>query len=154
VIRGEELPACRTCKGAVHYQLIRQTDHIHHDWDLAGPLAASPEEKIAQFDSVRAFPRFNIDIPIAVSETREIKGAIALQGHTKDLSEAGMAAVIGERLSGPKRTFSIQIPAPHGTRQISVHARLRYRNGMRHGFEFTRISPSDREALRKICERD
>jgi len=37
VIRGEELPHCRTCKDAVQFYLERQVSHIMHDWDFSGP---------------------------------------------------------------------------------------------------------------------
>ena len=154
VIRGEELPPCRTCKGAVQYRLLKETDHIHHDWDLAGPVAAGAEEKLPGFDSVRAFPRFDIDLPVALSDARETKTPLTLQGHTKDLSEGGLAAVIPSRLPGHKKTFAIRLPALRGGRQINVQARLRYRSGMRHGFEFVRLSPGDREAIRELCARD
>ena len=153
VIRGEELPACRTCKGAVQYRLLKETDHIHHDWDLAGPVPAGPQEKPPGFDSVRAFPRFDIDLPIAVSDAREAKTPLTLRGHTKDLSEGGMAAVIPSRLPGHKKTFAIRLPALQGGKQINVQARLRYRTGMRHGFEFVRLSGTDREAIRELCAR-
>ena len=153
VIRGEELPACRTCKGAVQYRLLKETDHIHHDWDLAGPVPAGPEEKPPGYDSVRAFPRFDIDLPVAVSDSGDAKTPLTLRGHTKDLSEGGMAAVIASRLPGHRKTFAIRLPASAGGRHIQLQARLRYRSGMRHGFEFVRVSPTDRQAIRELCAR-
>jgi hypothetical protein len=37
LIRGEEFPACRTCKGEVRFAVSQQSSHITHDWDFAGP---------------------------------------------------------------------------------------------------------------------
>jgi hypothetical protein len=37
IIRGENLPACRTCKGDVQVIVQSQASHITHDFDFAGP---------------------------------------------------------------------------------------------------------------------
>jgi hypothetical protein len=36
-IRGEEFPACRTCKSDVSFCLTREVPHVTHDFDLSGP---------------------------------------------------------------------------------------------------------------------
>jgi len=42
VIRGDKLPACRTCKLEVTFKVERILDHLTHDMDFAGP-ASQPE---------------------------------------------------------------------------------------------------------------
>lgn len=37
LIRGEQFPACRTCKAAVRFIVQTQASHILHDFDFAGP---------------------------------------------------------------------------------------------------------------------
>jgi hypothetical protein len=37
IIRGEEFPVCRTCRGAVRFTLQTQADHVTADFDFAGP---------------------------------------------------------------------------------------------------------------------
>jgi hypothetical protein len=37
IIRGEQFPACRTCKAAVRFIVQAQASHILHDFDFAGP---------------------------------------------------------------------------------------------------------------------
>jgi hypothetical protein len=37
ILRGEELPPCRGCKAEVRFQVKRQSSHVTHDWDFAGP---------------------------------------------------------------------------------------------------------------------
>ena len=149
VIRGEEFPLCRTCRGSVRFRLEREVDHVHHDWDLAGPMESSLAEQLPDFDSVRAFRRVEVDLPITL-ESRHKQGTI-VQGHTTNLSEGGLGAVISERFADEKRNLTIRLPGLHSRKDIQVSARLRYRKGMRHGFEFMRVSAADREAIRELC---
>ena len=151
VIRGEEFPSCRTCKGAVRFELLKETDHINHDWDLAGPAENLSPKKLAEYDSVRAFPRVQIDLPIVVVENRHAKNPVLVRGHTTSLSEGGIGAVIESQLVQPTKGILIRMPVPH--QEITINARLRYRNGMKYGFEFLRLAGDDRAAVRELCSR-
>lgn len=150
VIRGEEFPLCRTCRGSVRFRLDREIDHVHHDWDLAGPMEGLLSEPLPEFDSVRAYHRIQVDLPITL-ESRHSRKPLIVQGHTMNLSEGGIGVVISERIVDEKRNLTIRLPGLHSRKDIHVSARLRYRKGMRHGFEFTRVSPADRDAIRELC---
>lgn len=152
IIRGEEFPPCRTCRSAVRFRLMRELNHVHHDWDLAGPMESSFSEQQPELDSVRAFRRVEVDLPVIV-EFRHVKKPLILRGHTTNLSEGGMGAVIGEQMVDQKRSLTIRLPGLNAQKEIQVNARLRYRKGMRHGFEFTRVSSTDRDAIRELCAR-
>jgi len=154
VIRGEEFPSCRVCRGAIRYELVRELDHVHHDWDLAGPLESqSIEKKLRDFDSVRAFPRVEINLPVVLVEMAQSKKPVLVHGHMTSLSEGGFGAVIGNKLHNPKKSMAIRFPGPNSHKDLRVNARLRYRNGMMHGFEFLRLSSIERDAVRQLCHR-
>ncbi len=38
VLRGEELPTCRSCKRNVTYTVVETVEHVTHDMDFAGPI--------------------------------------------------------------------------------------------------------------------
>jgi hypothetical protein len=37
IVKGDQLPSCRRCKGAVRFVLWMQAGYAMQDWDLSGP---------------------------------------------------------------------------------------------------------------------
>ncbi len=47
ILRGEELPMCRSCKLDVTFTLVEAVEHVTHDMDFAGPVLSWKKKKAA-----------------------------------------------------------------------------------------------------------
>ena len=47
---------------------------------------------------------------------------------------------------------SLEIPLPLSPYPLKVRAIVRYRDGLRYGFEFLTLTDAQREAIRRVCE--
>jgi len=149
IIRGELLAACRICRAAVTFEVLRTTSHITHDWDFAAPKDLVAKTRASDFSNLRAFPRSQIEFPIVV-EYQTRKGPALLHGHAKDLSEGGIGAIVEGDLTAPRAAVALRIPMREPVPEVTVRAQLRHRNGMRHGFKFARLDSAQREAIRRL----
>jgi hypothetical protein len=150
MIRGEELPACRICKGAVSFDVVHPTSHTTHDWDFAGPGALVVRSRPYDLREIRTTRRYNLDLPIVVALGRSPR-APRIGGHTLDIGEGGVSAT----MEGPlvtSKPVSLQIALPSTLGSLIVNARLRHARGLRHGFQFTRMRKDGLQVLRQILE--
>jgi PilZ domain-containing protein len=152
VIRGEQLPPCRTCKLQITFEVVKPVSHVLHDWDFSGLSHSTPKPERQDFADVRIFPRSAVQLPISVSLTHTSR-PVLVEGSTCDLSEGGVGAEMEEKLAGTPGTFSVTIAFGHDHEKLCLRARLRHRSGLRHGFEFTRTTALERAAIRQFCER-
>jgi len=143
IVRGEQLPSCRTCQSHISYEVLRVASHITHDWDFSAPhFNAQPND----FANVRRSLRFNVQLPVLVQINRP-SGKGTLQGMTQNLSECGLSAVLEGKLGQSQKSVAITLTTDAG-KPCVLRARLRYRNGLHHGFEFVRTSSVQKTALR------
>ena len=149
IIRGEHLPACRTCAIRITYEIVRPISHITHDWDFSGPhnLAVRPEPE--DFQDVRLFRRVHVQAPVTLKLSGMAK-TVAVHGYTSDLSAGGMGAVIREKLPAQCNKVTVHISVEPGEAPLVFRARLRYQQGFRYGFEFTGLGAAEREAMRHL----
>jgi hypothetical protein len=81
----------------------------------------------------RRYPRYNIDVTICVYP----RNAPVVRGHTVDLSESGISAMlITEVPIGEVVRLEFSLP----TGDVEVHAMVRQRNAFRYGFQFLEAS--------------
>jgi hypothetical protein len=102
--------------------------------------ANAPARTIAD---ARCQPRFTIEVDITINSPT----CGVLKGHSVDLSESGIAAMLSiEAPLGENVELSFTLPSG----PVTIHATVRQKNAFRYGFEFV-DSDSMHELIRRTC---
>jgi len=99
---------------------------------------------------VRRFPRFAIDarMQVRMFQAGEFRNC---WGRSTELGEDGIGATLtGELETG--EIVSLDIPLPLGPYPLRVRAIVRYRKGLRYGFEFLTLNDTQRGMISRVCE--
>jgi PilZ domain len=116
---------------------------------MAAPGKKLASNKLAS-TYARRFPRFAIDarMQVRMFQAGEFRGC---WGRSTELGQDG----IGATLTGDLETgeiVSLEIPLPLSPYPLKVRAIVRYRQGLRYGFEFLTLNTTQREMIRRVCE--
>ena len=98
----------------------------------------------------RRYPRYVIDVRLQV---RMFQGGEFREcwGHSTELGQDGIGATLtGELETG--EIVSLEIPLPLSPYPLKLRAIVRYRQGLRYGFEFLTLNDSQRQVIRRVCE--
>jgi hypothetical protein len=112
---------------------------------LASTKPASPAGAYA-----RRFPRFAVDARMRVRmfQCGEFRSC---WGRSTELGQDGIGATLtGDLESG--EIVSLEIPLPLSPYPLKVRAIVRYRQGLRYGFEFLTLNNTQREMIHRVCE--
>ena len=77
----------------------------------------------------RRHPRFKLEVNIRVYP----RNSAVVRGHTVDISESGISAMLREELQLDE-VVRLEFTLPHG--EVEVHALVRQRSAFRYGFQF------------------
>ncbi|HET7891692.1 MAG TPA: PilZ domain-containing protein [Candidatus Sulfotelmatobacter sp.] len=104
----------------------------------------------AKVPYTRRFPRFTIDMRLQVKmfQAGEFR---TCWGRSTEMGQDG----IGATLTGNLETgeiVTLDIPLPLSPYPIKVRAIVRYRQGLRYGFEFLTLNDGQRDTIRRVCE--
>jgi hypothetical protein len=110
----------------------------------------SREKPAPKQNYTRRYPRFALDVRLQV---RMFQGGDfqTCWGRSTELGQDG----IGATLTGNLQTgeiVTLEIPLPLTTYPIKVRAIVRYRYGLKYGFEFLTLNEAQRENLGRVCE--
>ena len=145
LIRGEQLPTCRTCGPNVAFEVVHALSHVTHEWDFAGPQGLMVGLIRRDSRDLRHWRRYEVELPVMISPQDRSEPA-SIEGTTCNLSEGGMSVTFAKMVCSPE-PLNMAITIPDEDRALRVSARLRHVNGNRHGFEFVGLG---REAKRKL----
>ena len=98
----------------------------------------------------RQFPRYAADVRLAVQVFRKGE-TISLWGRSSELAEDGVGGTLTGPLE-PGEVVSMEFTLPLAVKPVKLRAIVRYRSGLRHGFEFLALNAKERDALRRTCE--
>ena len=98
----------------------------------------------------RRFPRFAIDVRLQVKmfQGGEFR---TCWGRSTEMGQDGIGATLTGSLE-PGEIVTLDIPLPLTPYPIKVRAIVRYRQGLRYGFEFLTLNESQRDTIRRVCE--
>ncbi len=113
----------------------------------AASANATPE---ATGQAARRYPRYPADVRLSVQVFRN--GDVAsLWGHSNEIGEDGVGGTLTGPLE-PGEVVSMELTLPLAAQPIKLRALVRYRSGLRHGFEFLAVTQQQRDILRRVCE--
>ncbi len=100
--------------------------------------------------STRRFPRYPLDVRLTVNVFRD-GTSLSLWGRSSEFGQDGIGGTLtGELELG--EVVSLEFSLPAAIHPLKLRGVVRYRNGLRHGFEFLAVSAAQREDLRRTCE--
>jgi hypothetical protein len=102
------------------------------------------------FRTSRRYPRHVLDVRISVHTFRSGQN-ISYWGRSSELGEDGIGATLTGELE-PGEVVSMELSLPMSPFPIKFRALVRYRDGLRHGFEFLALSANQRDQIRRVCE--
>ena len=98
----------------------------------------------------RRFPRFPFDARIKARVFRD-GDTLEMWGRSLELALDGIGATLTGELT-PGEVVTLEVPLPLSPYPAKLRAIVRYRTGLRHGFEFLAINSEDRAAIERTCE--
>jgi hypothetical protein len=98
----------------------------------------------------RRFPRFVIDVRLQVKmfQSGEFR---TCWGRSTEMGQDGIGATLTGSLE-PGEIVTLEIPLPLTPYPIKVRAIVRYRQGLRYGFEFLTLNDNQRDTIKRVCE--
>jgi hypothetical protein len=98
----------------------------------------------------RRFPRYPLDVRVSAKVFRP-DAPIQLWGRSIEFGQDGIGVTLtGELDAGEVATLELTLPT--SSTPLKLRALVRYRDGLRHGFEFLARDTSQREVISRTCE--
>jgi hypothetical protein len=115
-----------------------------------GDVASRAKAPGGKVTFTRRFPRFAIDVRLQVKMFQEGEFRTCW-GRSTELGQDGIGATLTGSLESGE-IVTLEIPLPLTPYPIKVRAIVRYRQGLRYGFEFLTLNDAQRDTVRRVCE--
>lgn len=116
-------------------------------------LCVSKREPASNFEhpaaARRRFPRYAVDLRVSVQAFRA-DGPISLWGRSNELGADGIGVTLTGQLE-PGEVVNLEVTLPANSAPLKIRALVRYRDGLRHGFEFLTLTAKQRESVNQAC---
>jgi hypothetical protein len=99
---------------------------------------------------LRRYPRYQLDIRISVKVFRP-EAALELWGRSIELGQDGIGITLTGQLE-PGEVATLELTLPASGIPLRLRALVRYRDGLRHGFEFLARDGAQHELILRACE--
>lgn len=103
-----------------------------------------------KFTFTRRFPRFTIDVRLQVKMFQDGEFRTCW-GRSTEMGQDGIGATLTGSLESGE-IVTLEIPLPLTPYPIKVRAIVRYRQGLRYGFEFLTLNEAQRDTIRRVCQ--
>jgi hypothetical protein len=112
--------------------------------------ATTGQSSSAKVTYTRRFPRFTIDVRLQVKmfQAGEFRSC---WGRSTEMGQDGIGATLTGSLE-PGEIVTLEIPLPLTPYPIKVRAIVRYRQGLRYGFEFLTLNDNQRDTIQRVCQ--
>jgi PilZ domain len=100
--------------------------------------------------AARRFPRYPADMRISLQVFRP-SGTVSLWGRSTELGEDGVGVTLTGEVD-PGEVVSLELSLPAVSYPMKLRALVRYRDGLRHGFEFLALNRQQKDTLHRVCE--
>lgn len=98
----------------------------------------------------RRFTRHALDVHLSVHVFR-LGENVSFWGRSSELGEDGIGATVTGELK-PGEVVSMELSLPGTGFPMKFRALVRYRDGLRHGFEFLALTTAQRDEIHRVCQ--
>src|SRR5215468_3820075 len=98
----------------------------------------------------RRYPRYPLDVRVSARVFRP-NAPIELWGRSIEFGQDGIGVTLTGELE-PGEVATLELTLPGTSMPLKLRALVRYRDGLRHGFEFLARDEAQRDVIRRTCE--
>lgn len=121
----------------------QQSNPSHQKTELMSNELPDPTKR-------RRYPRYSIDVRVSAKVFRA-DAPVELWGRSIELGRDGIGVTLTGQLE-PGEVATLELTLPASSALLKLRALVRYRDGLRHGFEFLARDGIQEDLIKRTCE--